>query len=292
MGLPRRAAWATAGGGGRRLRFVFYTDVHARTEWETPQAMSKAADAINAAKPDFCIAGGDLITDGFEYSAETVQPRWQAYVRMQDAIRSEVHPIIGNHDLVGAVPIDGSTPSRDPRAIFRETLGVRDTYRSFDEGGYHFILLDSTHVTDDDLKYHGYVWPEQVEWLKSDLERVPVGTPIIVVTHMPLLTAFFHAVDGTEAPPPKNRVIVNNREVLELFEGHDLALVLQGHLHVDELIRWRNTTFITGGAVCGKWWRGLWHGTEEGFGIVTLDGGRVEWEYIDYGWQSRRPKKE
>ena len=76
---------------------------------------------------------------------------------------------------------------------------------------------------------------------------------------------------------------------MELFDRHNLLLVLQGHLHVDEMIRWRGTTFITGGAVCGKWWRGAWHGTREGFGTVTLRRGRVEWEYHSYGWQARRP---
>jgi hypothetical protein len=55
--------------GDPRLRLVFFTDIHARTEWETPQAMARAAKAINACKPDLVIAGGDLITDGFQSSA-------------------------------------------------------------------------------------------------------------------------------------------------------------------------------------------------------------------------------
>jgi hypothetical protein len=55
------------------------------------------------------------------------------------------------------------------------------------------------------------------------------------------------------------------------------------------MLRWRSTTFITGGAVSGKWWRGSWHGTPEGFGVVTLRPDRVEWQYRTYGWQARRP---
>ena len=55
------------------------------------------------------------------------------------------------------------------------------------------------------------------------------------------------------------------------------------------MLQWRGTRFITGGAVCGKWWRGVWHGTEEGFGVLTLTGNRVDWEYVDYGWEARRP---
>jgi 3',5'-cyclic-AMP phosphodiesterase len=109
------------------------------------------------------------------------------------------------------------------------------------------------------------------------------------VSHVPLLTSFYQATEGATAPAPRNRVVVNSAEVLRLFDAHNLLLVLQGHLHVNEMIRRRNTTFITGGAVAGKWWRGPWHGTEEGFGVVTLRSGRVDWEYVDYGWTARRP---
>ena len=77
--------------------------------------------------------------------------------------------------------------------------------------------------------------------------------------------------------------------MLEAFKDHNLMLVLQGHLHARELLRWHDTTFITGGAICAKWWRGNWYGTEEGFNLITLRDGRVEWDYIDYGWEARRP---
>ena len=83
--------------------------------------------------------------------------------------------------------------------------------------------------------------------------------------------------------------VVNNTDVLALFAEHNLVLVLQGHMHVSELLRWRSTTFIAGGAVCGKWWRGPYFGTEEGFNAVTLRRDRVEWEYLNYGWRARRP---
>jgi len=69
--------------------------------------------------------------------------------------------------------------------------------------------------------------------------------------------------------------------------GTNRILVLQGHLHVSELLHWRGATFITGGAVCANWWRGPYFGTEEGFNAINLRRDRVEREYIDYGWQAR-----
>ena len=274
------------------LRFVFMTDIHARTEWDTPVALEKAATAINEQKPDLVIAGGDLITDGFQSSAATVEPRWEAYLAMQKSIQAPVRAAIGNHDLVAAIPEDGTPAATDPRGIFREKLDLEETYRSFDTNGYHFILLDSIRVIGGNLKYEGRIGPEQLEWLKADLAAVDPKTPIVLVTHLPFLTTFFMDTEGAIANAPKNRVIVNGPETLHLFEDHNLILVLQGHLHINELMRTRGITFITGGAISGKWWRGEWRGTKEGFGVVTLRGNQVDWEYKDYGWTARRPANE
>ncbi len=286
------AAMGVAGGSKPGvLRLVFYTDVHAHTEWGTPSALEKAAHAINAQQPDLVFAGGDLITGGFQSSAATVAPRWDVYLAMHRAIKGDIFPAIGNHDLVAAMPKDGTPPSADPRAIYRDKLGVERTYYSFDTAGYHFIVLDSIQVTGDELKYQGMIWPEEMEWLRADLSNVSRHTPIVLVLHMPLLTVFFAATKGATLAAQRNRVVVNNADVLRLFRDHHLHVVLQGHLHVHEMMRWRHTTFITGGAICGKWWRGAMRGTKEGFCVVTLRDQQVEWDYIDYGWEARHPPK-
>ncbi len=283
------ARWATRGAEGRTLRLVFYTDVHARTEWETPLALEQATAAINACKPDLVLAGGDLITDGFQSSAATVAPRWDAYLKMHRGIDADLYPAIGNHDLVAAIPEDGTPPAADPRAVSRDRLGLERTFSSFDAVGYRFFVLDSIEVIGGELKYRGHIGEEQLEWLRSELSRLPRSTPIVVALHIPLLTAFYGATEGTTFAARPNRVVINNREVLDLFREHNLVLVLQGHLHAKELIRWQDTTFVTGGAICGKWWRGEWFGTREGFNIVTLSDNRANWEYVEYGWTARRP---
>ena len=286
---PFRSAWSASGSTEGSVRLVFYTDIHARTEWDTPQAMERAANAINGQGADLAIAGGDLITDGFQSSAETVAPRWDAYLAFHRRVHGDIYPVIGNHDLVAAIPEDGTQPSPDPRGIFREKLGLDSTYYAFDAVGYHFVVLDAILVTGGKLKYNGLITPEQLEWLRGDLALVSRDTPIVLVSHIPLLTAFFAATEGSTTAGPKNRVLVNNTQILDLFQDYNLILVLQGHLHVSELLRWRNTTFLTGGAICGKWWRGPWYGTEEGFCVMDLHGDHVEWNYIDYGWEARRP---
>lgn len=286
---PKKTMWPAVGSDKGSVRLVFFTDVHARTEWETPMAMSRAADAINGQKADLVIAGGDLITDGFQSSATKVTPRWDAYMKMHQAIDLDVYPAIGNHDLVAAIPEDGAAPADHPRSIYLGRMGLERTYFSFNAVGYHFIILDGVHVTGDKYQYHGLIWPEQLEWLRRDLSSIARGTPIVLVSHMPLLSAFFNASYGATYAAKPNRVIVNNRDVFKAIGNHNLILVLQGHLHVKEMIRWQNTSFITGGAICGKWWRGDWYGTPEGFNVITLTRNHVAWEYIDYEWEARRP---
>jgi len=288
--LRHSFSWAQEGSGKGSLRLLFYTDVHARVEWDTPVAMAQAAAVINDLRPDIVMNGGDLITDGFEVSDPSfLEPRWKAYMAMHNAIKGDVYSTIGNHDLVAADPRDGSPPIANPRKPFLDHLGLENTYYSFDALGYHFIVLDSIHVIGGKFHYQGLIWPEQLAWLTEDLAKTPRDTPIILTTHMPLMTGFFSAIRGATTAPPPNRVVVNNRAVLEVFENHRLMLVLQGHVHVRELIRWRDTTFITGGAVCGKWWRGNWYGTDEGFNLITIRDGKIDWEYLDYGWKARRP---
>lgn len=290
LGWPPRLSWAVephAASGS--LRVVYYTDIHARVEWDTPQAMLMAAAAINAQRPDVVLCGGDLITDGYTSSPEVVAPRWDAYLAMHRAITPTPFAALGNHDLVGIEPEDGSAPVENPRADFLARLEVSRTYRSFDHEGYHFIILDSLEPTSDEFKYRGWVNEEQMNWLHADLQAMDPDTPIVLMTHMPLATSFFQMVDGHGKGVPPNRGVMNNRDVLAALKDRKLLAVLQGHLHVNEMIRLNGITFITGGAVCGKWWRGSWHGTGEGFGMLELHPDRVDWSYHTYGWTARRP---
>jgi Icc protein len=268
------------------LRIVFFTDVHARAEWDTPKALELAAQAINAQEPDLIIGGGDYITEGFESAVADMEPRWNVYIPFHKALKAPVQTAIGNHDLVSAIPRDGSEPAVDPRAVYRSTFGLNSTYRSFESNGYHFILLDPVVVTPGSLKYVGRIDDEQVAWLKQDLSSVKTSTPIVVISHMPFVTDEYE--DHQE--PPANRVIVNGDEVLDLFKGHNLRAVLQGHLHVNERISRDGVTFITGGAICGQWWRGHWKGTPEGFHVLELKGDTIENRYVGYGWIARRPE--
>ncbi len=242
----------------------------------------RAVEGINSTHSDLIIGGGDLITDGFTSDLRSAAPRWDVYMDMHRGITGEHHTVIGNHDLVGVRPSDGSSPVADPRAAYKQRLGLSQTFYAFDALGYRIVLLDSLRISGDEYEYHGWVAQEQREWLKELLSRTSREMPIVLVLHIPLVTAFFGATQGAGTAAKPNRVVVNSVDVLELFAAHNLMLVLQGHLHVSEYLRSKDTAFITGGAVSGGWWRGPFHGTGEGFNVVTLHSNHVEWEYVAY----------
>lgn len=281
-----RNAWSIKGSDKGRLKLVYFTDVHARPDGRVRDAMTKAAAAINRADADIVLGGGDLIDRGFELTRAQADARWDAYMAMHRSLMGEVHSAIGNHDLVGFAYENGPPPDLDPKSDFRHRLGLERTYRAFTAAGHHIVILDPVDVTGDTYQYRGWVDREQREWLKEYLSGVPADSPIVVICHIPLLTAYFSASEGGTFQAEPNRVVVNNREVLSLFEKHNLVLVLQGHTHVSEMIHWRGTTFLTGGAISANWWRGAHLGVEEGFCVLTLHHDRIEWDYIDYGWDA------
>jgi 3',5'-cyclic AMP phosphodiesterase CpdA len=142
--------------------------------------------------------------------------------------------------------------------------------------------------------------PAQLTWLAADLAATPAGTPIIVVSHVPLVSAApqYSAPDdkaakavAAEAKSHLHGLLLGNAyAVTQLFEGHNVIAVLQGHTHINETIYWRNTPYITSGAVSGNWWQGTRWGTPEGFTVVELYQGAARWRYETYGWKAPAPQ--
>lgn len=273
----------------RPSRFVFLTDLHSINDWGCPDALNIVRDRVNRLRPDFILIGGDLIHGGFRSTPEAMEPRWEVALQFLRSLGAPWFAAAGNHDLVGAQHPDFSPNLTDPRRMFREKLGLAQSYYSHDIAGYHLILIDSVQpVAGNKWGYEGRIPEEQMQWLRNDLLRVRAETPIILVTHMPILSGFFQATMGATTAPPPSLILTNGMEVIRLFENHNLQLVLQGHLHVDEMIRWHNLPFITGGAVSGKWWGGPNCGTPEGFGVIHSKP-RMDWEYRSYDWKAQRP---
>jgi hypothetical protein len=130
-------------------------------------------------------------------------------------------------------------------------------------------------------------------WLAADLQTVASSTPVIGVVHVPLVTGFLTFAGDPTRPPGRYSTlsVANTPQVLAAFEKHNLIGVLQGHTHVNEIVEYKNTKFITGGAVCGNWWHGPRMGFAEGFTIVSLRDGKISTRYESSGFQSVDPRE-
>ena len=272
------------------FRFVFMTDIHLQPESDAIGGFHQAIDSVNALHPDFVITGGDLIMDALGQGYSRSDSLYKMYAESSERFNMPVYNTIGNHEIFGIYQRSG-VPESHPEygeKMYEKRLGKR--YYSFDHKGWHFMILDGIEDTGKG-SYIGMVDSTQMEWIKADLAIVDSATPIAVSIHIPLLTVVTQMEKGALEPHGKGTVVNNARQVIDLFDNHNLKLVLQGHLHYIEDIYVEGTHFITGGAVSARWWSGPYRGMEEGFVVVDVKGDDFDWYYFDYGWKAILPEK-
>jgi 3',5'-cyclic AMP phosphodiesterase CpdA len=270
--------------------FVFFTDTHIQPELDAAHGCQMAFAKIAAAKPEFAICGGDMVFDALDVPRTRADMLFDLYQRTEATIQAPLYHTIGNHDLYGILSKSGAIPT-DPgygKKMFEDRIGAR-TYYSFDHRGYHFIVLDSIFPTPDRL-WEGRIDDAQLRWLAHDLAAIPPAAPIVVITHVPLITgylAYGPKPDGTQRYDTVS--VANSAAVIALFAAHNVLAVLQGHLHINELVNYKDCQYACCGAVCGNWWHGPRLDFPEGFTIVSLREGKISWRYETYGFQSVAP---
>jgi len=267
--------------------FVFATDIHIQKEKNADQGFAKAIEEINKIDPDFVLTGGDLIMDALGVSFNSADSQFNLYNKTVKLLNVPVFNTIGNHDILGWY--DKSKIERDHpefgKKIYQNRIGK--LYYSFLHKGVKFIILDSVEELPEGNGYFGYVNSEQIDWLKNELSQTEKSTPIVISTHIPLLTSFSQISEGAQKANERGLVVENSKEVLDLLKEYKSALILQGHLHIFEDINIMNRfRFVTAGAVSAKWWRGPNAGMEEGFAVVKFKNEKFSVQYFDYGWEA------
>lgn len=264
----------------RKLTFAFFTDVHLSQDnrGDGNDGLRKALEDARKRGADFILFGGDNVeTDHLKDDEQTADALHARFKSIIDASGQECHFTIGNHDRF--YYHQGKEDKKGYR-LFEKYFGPSHT--SFDHQGVHFITLNSLNP-DAEGRYS--IGPEQMEWLQKDLETAGKGTPIVVSLHVPMLSLYYPVVEGNFKG---DDMITDMKEVIDLLNGYNLKLVLQGHQHLHEEIQERNRWFITGGAVSAYWWQGPFLETEEGYLLVHVDQeNNFTWEYIDYGWDAK-----
>jgi 3',5'-cyclic AMP phosphodiesterase CpdA len=204
---------------------------------------------------------------------------YDLYENTCNELEMPVYSVLGNNDIV---PVCEESPAGkshvlDGKDMFRDRLGDGSTYRSFDHKDWHFVLLDSIERNEDG-SYRGYIDEGQMNWLSDDLEKLEKGRPVCVALHIPLATISAQThIDSMKALLP-HFIVNNGTEIIRLLSNFNVRLVLQGHHHIVEELKFMNTTYLSGGSIShARKYRNFVH--HEGFIIVDVHEDEFSWNY-------------
>jgi 3',5'-cyclic-AMP phosphodiesterase len=302
----RKAVAADSSTAGRPFRIAHLTDIHVQPELESAKGLASCFAHVQSlaergdAPVDLIVTGGDTIMDCMEADHARTQTQWDLWKKVKaDACSLEVKSVVGNHDVWGWTKAKAKTKGDEPRYGKQwacEQFGRPLPYESFDRGGWHIVLLDSVFPHQDG--YIGKLDDAQWDWLEKDLATVPATTPVVLVSHIPILSvhplASATAGDAGKDGKPSfalsgGLVHVDHPRFQQLFAKHaNVKACLSGHLHIVERIEFGGVSYLCNGAVSAGWWKGQHRGTDFGYAVVDLHGdGTVESRYVPYGWTAR-----
>ena len=184
---------------------------------DTTAILRQAIPMMNALRPDFIVASGDLISDESEESYRRLQ-------RLLRSVKAPMHFLMGNHDDRAAfrrVFFPNAPSSADPVCGAFERAGVR------------FLLLDSVLPG----KVEGRLANQQLEWLETELAAHPDRPTWIFLHHQPL-PIYIRWLDALG--------LQNQEEFLSILARHrQVEVVCYGHIHQVRRWRYRGALFLS-----------------------------------------------
>jgi Icc protein len=295
----------TAASPARRLRIAHLTDIHVQPERGAAAGLEACLAHVQSLRDrgddpaDLIVTGGDTVMDCMAADLERTKVQWDLWRKIKAAACSlEVRSVVGNHDVWGWTKAQARTDGSEPlygKNLACEQFGRALPYESFDRGCWHVILLDSTFPHEQN--YIGKLDDAQWDWLVKDLEAVAKTTPVVIFTHIPILS--LHALAATgPAPNAAGRpdlqvsgqlIHTDHQRLQTLFARHrNVKACISGHLHIVESAHLGGVHYLCNGAVSAGWWRGRHHDTDFGYALVDLFAdGTVESRYVPYGWTAR-----
>jgi 3',5'-cyclic AMP phosphodiesterase CpdA len=283
----------------RVLRVAHLTDVHVQPELRAPEGMATCLRHVQAVadKPDLILSGGDHVMDCIRQPRERTRVQWDLWKRISTAETSiPIHSCLGNHDIWGWNKAKSGTSGNEPdfgKKWASEVLGLDKPYYSFDQSGWHFIALDGVQPSEPEGAFYGGLDEEQRAWLAGDLARVPPTTPILIWSHIPIVSALAPLINS-KAPPTQPIPIEAGHihwdavQILALLTKYpNVKACLSGHLHRIDHVELKGIHFYCNGAVSGAWWKGKNDGFDEGYALLNLyDDGTLDCNYTTYGWNA------
>lgn len=247
-----------------------------------------------AEKPDILLFGGDMVMDSLKRTKDEVRAQWAVWDKVFAAeVKLPYKICLGNHDVWGWALHDQPALESDPhfgKGFVLEHLALKSRYYSYDQAGWHFIVLDS--IERDHGNAHGYTArldDAQFAWLQQDLAATPATVPVCVLSHVPLLSVCVFFDESLEATGswviPGAWTHIDARRIKALFHQHgNVKACLSGHVHLVDDVAYLGVRYLCNGAVCGNWWRGDYQEFSPAYALIDFfDDGTVGHQLVTYG---------
>lgn len=278
---------------GKPLRIAHLTDMHVKPEASNGEGYAMALDSLTRLDPipDLIVTGGDHIMDALVTSRDRAVVQWDLYERvLSQNTKLPVYPVLGNHDIWGwsvKEPLDESAPGFG-KALALDRLKLNCGYYSFDAGGWHLVVLDN--IARRGGGYYADLDPQQLEWLKGDLQSNRSRKPVCIFSHIPFLCVsalFFNQKPTVFWRVNDNLMHHDVKPLLPVFMQNNVRLLVSGHIHLGDRVDFKGMSFICDAAVSGSWWGGPFQEFPEGYGVLDLwPDGTFEHQYRTYGWKA------
>lgn len=180
---------------GEDFRFALLTDIHVSSDSLAYNDLRRSVEQINKIRNlDFVIVSGDVTEEGDRASLKRVK-------FLLDQLNVKYYITSGNHETKWSE--SGATD-------FSHIFGS-DRFK-FEHKGFLFLGFNSGPVI---RMADGHVSPQDISWMKKELDKVGKEKPVILVTHYPLQ-------DGD---------VDNWYDVTDAVRPYNIRSVLGGHYH-------------------------------------------------------------
>lgn len=234
----------------RKVKFGIFADMHVDIMHDTKERLEIFLDTCRKEDVDFVIQLGDFcypddnrkvvckpehmpVNIAYAITVPTYADK-PAIMNMYNNFEKPSYHVLGNHDC--------DMCSKAEQLKFMNAKN--GSYYSFDQGGFHFVVLDTNYIKTADGEFFAYenanyfeagfrddwvrenVSPDQLEWLKEDLAKTT--NPTIV---------FSHASFAQRVTPVTK--VKNCKDVLEIFKNAPGGVVacFNGHHHLDAVTK-------------------------------------------------------
>ena len=195
----------------RPVRFAIASDFHAPDIPDGEHRVATFIKAANDEKVDFIIELGDFCR--LDSASQVYRDLWNSFPG------SKYH-VIGNHDM-----------DRYTFEEYTQGMNMPARYYSFDQGDFHFIVLDGNNLFDGkkythyaranyyvDAKKRAHIDPEQMEWLKKDLAAT--NKRCILFSHQSIEEALNNGAEVRKILEAENQR-AGFKKVVMAFGGHN-----------------------------------------------------------------------